>query len=58
MTTTALTSPDRHATLCRALFLSVPALIAAAVFTAVLLASGAATMEPQSDTASQTQETN
>lgn len=58
MTTTAPTSPDRHATVYRALFLSVPALIAAAVAVAVLLASGAATLEPQTNTASQTQETN
>lgn len=58
MTTTAPTRPERHATLCRALFLTVPALIAAAVAVAVLLAAGGATMGPQSDTASQTQENN
>lgn len=57
MTSTAPTAPDRHASFYRALFLSVPALIAVAVAVAVLLAAGAATLEPQTDTASQTQET-
>ena len=56
MTTTAPTRPDSHASLYRALFLSVPALIAVAVLAAVLLAAGAATLDPQSDTASHTQE--